>query len=191
MKKSLGPIILAYPMPVWVIGTYGGDGKPNAATAAAGMVCCRKPPCIAVSFREATYTYHNLKARQAFTVNIPSESHIKETDYFGIATGRREDKFAATGLSPIPSSLVDAPYVGEFPMVLECKLIHTLELGSHTQFIGEILDVKAEMDVLGEKGFPNLKKLKPLVYDIGQATYYGIGEFLGKAFTLGQGIIRP
>jgi len=186
MKKSLGGIVLVYTMPVWVIGTYGKDGKPNAMTAAAGMVCCRTPPCVGVALREATYTYHNLMGRQAFTVNVPSEVYVKEVDYFGMATGRREDKFAVAGLTPVRSDLVDAPYVEEFPVNLECKMIQALELGSHTLFIGEILDVKAEQAVLGPNALPEVDKVKPFVYDIGNTLYHGIGPYLGKAYSLGK-----
>ena len=186
MKKSLGGIVLVYTMPVWVIGTYGKDGKPNAMTAAAGMVCCRKPPCVGIGLREATYTYHNLLEREAFTVNIPSEVYTKEADYFGMVTGRKEDKFAATGLTPVRSDLVDAPYIDEFPVTLECKLINSMELGSHTLFIGVIQDVKAEETVLGENDLPEIEKVKPLVYDIGNTLYHGVGPFLGKAYSLGK-----
>ena len=60
--------------------------------------------------------------RQAFTISVPSQSQVKLADYFGLASGRDTDKFAATGLTPVRSELVDAPYVKEFPMVLECKV---------------------------------------------------------------------
>jgi flavin reductase (DIM6/NTAB) family NADH-FMN oxidoreductase RutF len=186
MKKSLGDIVLVYTMPVWVIGTYGKDGKPNAMTAAAGMVCCRKPPCLGIALREATYTYHTLMERQAFTVNIASETYAGEADYFGMVTGRMEDKFAATGLTPVRSDLVDAPYIDEFPVVLECKLINSMELGSHTLFIGVIQDVKAEETILGENDLPEIEKVKPLVYDVGNTLYHGVGPLLGKAYSLGK-----
>ena len=39
MKKSLGPKTLAFPTPVWVVGTYDKEGKPNAMTAAWAAIC--------------------------------------------------------------------------------------------------------------------------------------------------------
>lgn len=186
MKKSIGPKTLAYTTPVWVIGTYDKDGKPNVMTAAWGGICCSKPPCVAVSLREATYTYGNLKERKAFTVSIPSRSYAKEADYFGIASGKSEDKFQATGLTPVKSELVDAPYVKEFPLVLECKIIHVIEIGLHTQFIGEILDIKADESVLGEDGLVDLTQLQPLTFDPGRRTYHGVGELIGEAFSIGK-----
>ena len=100
------------------------------------------------------------------------------------------DKFAATGLTPVKSELVDAPYAAEFPFVLECRLLHTLEIGLHTQFVGEIIDVKADAEVLGDDGMPDILKLKPLVYDTGHRGYYGIGSVLGQAFSIGKDLSK-
>jgi len=97
-----------------------------------------------ISLRKATYSYGNIVERKAFTVNIPSEKYVKEADYFGTVSGRDVDKFKESGLTSVKSELVDAPYIQEFPLVLECKLIRTIEIGLHTQFIGEIMDVKAD-----------------------------------------------
>jgi flavin reductase (DIM6/NTAB) family NADH-FMN oxidoreductase RutF len=108
MKKSLGANPLVYPTPVWVIGTYNPDGSANVMTAAWGGICCSKPPCLAVSLREATQTHGNILRNKSFTVNIVTEQFIPEADYFGISTGKNTDKFADTGLSVEKSSLVDA-----------------------------------------------------------------------------------
>ncbi|MGA2466700.1 MAG: flavin reductase family protein [Thermodesulfobacteriota bacterium] len=186
MKKSLGAKIIVCATHVWVIGTYDNEGKPNMMTAAWGGVCCSEPPCVAVSLRKATYTYGNIEKRKAFTVNVPSTNYVKQTDYVGIYTGRNTNKFSLTNLTPSRSDFVDAPYVQEFPLVLECKLLHTLEIGLHTQFIGEILDVKAEESKLGEKGLPEVGKVSPFFYSPETRAYYKMGEYLGKAHSIGR-----
>jgi flavin reductase (DIM6/NTAB) family NADH-FMN oxidoreductase RutF len=104
-----------------------------------------------------------LVERKAFTISVPSQHQVKEADYFGLTSGRDTDKFAATGLTPVASDLVDAPYVQEFPLVLECKILHTFKLGLHTQFVGQILDVKADEDVLDDAGMPDILKILPIV----------------------------
>jgi flavin reductase (DIM6/NTAB) family NADH-FMN oxidoreductase RutF len=168
------------------VGTYDKEGKPNVMTAAWGGICCSKPPCICISLRKATYTYGNIMDRKAFTVNVPSETHAKEADYFGMVSGKDVDKFAASGLTASKSKIVDAPCVKEFPLVLECKVIHTHEIGLHTQFVGEIMDVKADESVFEETGFPSIERVKPLVYcpEVGQ--YYGIGDYIGQAYSIGK-----
>ena len=188
MKKSLGPSCIVHVTPVWVVGTYGDDGKPNGAAVAWGGICANKPPCIAVALRPARYTHGNITRRKALTVCIPSEGQVKEADYFGIASGRDTDKFAATGLTPVKSELVDAPYIEEYSVALECKLVQAVEIGTHTQFIGEILDVKADQSVLGEGGFPDIEKIHPIIFAPGVETYHGVGRFLGKTYAMGRDI---
>jgi len=189
MKKSIGAKTIVYPTPVFVVGTYDRDGKPNVMTAAWGGICCSVPPCVAIALREATYTYGNLMEQKAFTISLPTESYIRQADYYGIASGRNEDKFAVSGLTPVKSDLVDAPYVKEFPFVLECKVIHHYKIGLHTQFIGEILDIKVDEEMLGEKG-PDITKIKPVLWAPDSRSYYGIGNFLGKAFFLGKDLLQ-
>ena len=178
MKKSLGAKTMIYPVPVWVIGTYDKERKPNVATIAWGGICCSQPPCVAISLRKATYSYGNIVEKKAFTVNVPSEKYVKEAHYFGTVSGRNVDKFSESGLTSVRSELVDAPYVKEFPLVLECKLIHTIEIGLHTQFIGEIMDVKADEFVLGENGITDIGKIRPIIFAPDGAGYYGIGNKL-------------
>jgi len=188
MHKSLGAQTLVFPTPTWIVGSYDQQGRPNGMAAAWAGICCSDPPCVAVSLRKATYSYANLMLRRAFTISVPAESQVKQADYFGIASGREVDKFVALGLTPVRGERVDAPYVGEFPLVLECDVIHVFELGLHTQFVGRILDVKAHESVLDARGMPDIEKVRPLVFSPGNRWYYGVGAMLGQAFSIGKEI---
>ena len=188
MKKSLGVKTLACPTPLWIVGTYDSEGKPNVMTIAWGGICCSKPQSVNISLRKTTYSYNNIMMKKAFTINIPSENHVKESDYFGIATGSKTNKFTDTGLTPIKSDLVDAPYIKDFPLVLECKMTNNLEIGTHTLFVGEIVDVKADESVLGEQMLPDINKVLPVLFAPEVRTYHGIGKTLGKAFSIGKKI---
>jgi flavin reductase (DIM6/NTAB) family NADH-FMN oxidoreductase RutF len=183
---SLGANTFAPITPVWVVGTFDHEGKPNVMTAAWGGICCSKPPCVYVSLRKATLTYGNLMERKAFTVSFPSEEYVKEADYFGISSGRDTDKFSATNLTTVKSELVDAPYVKEFPMILECKVIKVVEIGLHTEFIGEIMDVKANKAVLDENNLPDVEKVKPLIWSLANMSYRKVGEHVGESFSIGK-----
>lgn len=182
MKKSCGAKVLAFPTPVWLVGTYDSEGKPNAMTVAWGGVCCSKPPCVTVSLRKATYTYQCILDRKAFTVSIPSVAHVKQADYMGMASGRDVNKFEKTGLTPVKAEFVDAPYIEEFPVILECKLVSVTELGLHTMFVGEIVDVKADESVIGENDKPSIESVKPFLYDTGTMGYFGTGSKIGQGF---------
>jgi flavin reductase (DIM6/NTAB) family NADH-FMN oxidoreductase RutF len=188
MKKSFGPKTLIYPTPVWIVGTYDNEGKPNGMTVAWGGVCSSQPPCVAVSIRKSTYTHGNIVKRKAFTINVPSASYVKQADYFGLYTGKNMDKFSATHLTAVKGEKVDAPYITEFPLVLECRLLSSGEIGIHTQFIGEIMDVKADESVIGNNGLPDMAKVKPILYAPEVKIYYGVGESLGQAHSIGKEI---
>jgi flavin reductase (DIM6/NTAB) family NADH-FMN oxidoreductase RutF len=191
MKLSLPAQTILLPSPVLIIGTYGADDKPNIMNAAWGGIVCSKPPCIGVSLREATLTYHNIKRTGAFTVNIPSERFFREADFAGIVSGREFDKFKETHLTPEKSKLVNAPLVKEFPYSLECRLVREFELGSHTLFIGEIAAISADSEVLSPNQFPDIEKVRPMIWgSFGNMAYFGIGNKLGNAFSAGNEIGR-
>ena len=190
MKKSLGAKTLLYPTPVCVIGTYDRFENPNAMTAAWIGICCSSPPCLAVSLRKVTQTYRNIINRKAFTVSIPSQDYAKEADYFGLVSGSAADKFPSSGLTPVKSTVVDAPLVKEFPLALECRLYRIVEIGLHTQFIGEIMDVKADESCLGPDGLPDIEKIRPILFSPEGRKYHALGEYIGEAFSIGRELIK-
>jgi flavin reductase (DIM6/NTAB) family NADH-FMN oxidoreductase RutF len=138
--------------------------------------------------RAATQSHGNILARKAFTVSIASEDYVKEADYAGLVSGRDVDKFAAAGLTPVKGEHIDAPYVAEYPMALECSLLHVVEIGLHTLFVGEIMDVKADADVFNDDGKIDITKVRPLLWAPDGGGYYGVGDYLGQAFKIGNEI---
>jgi len=190
MKVSIGARPLVFTTPVWVITTYDPDGRANAMTASWGGICCSRPPCVSVSLRKATATYGYLTARGAFAVNVPSEAHLEAADYFGTVSARDADKIREVGMTVVASELVDAPYLAEMPMVLECRLLHQLEIGLHTLFVGEIVDIKADPEVLGARGLPDPAKLRPVSYAPEVQLYHGLGERLGGVGDLARSLKR-
>ncbi len=93
-----------------------------------------------------------------------------------------------SGLTPVKSDLVDAPYVKEFPLVIECEMIHNVEVGLHTLFVGEIKDVKADESMLNEDGVPGIERVSPILFAPEIRSYHSIGKTLGKAFSIGKEI---
>ncbi|KAF0202942.1 MAG: hypothetical protein FD170_1519 [Bacteroidetes bacterium] len=178
-KRSLGVRAELHPKPAAVIGTYDKDGKPNIMTAAWIGISNSDPLSIAVSMRPATYSYGNVTESKAFTVNIPSADMVRYVDYAGRFSGRDVDKFKETGLTPVRAEFVNAPYVKEFPIVIECELTAIHELGSHRQFIGKIIDVKADESILDADGKVDMALLNPLIYADGK--YYESGDFVAEA----------
>jgi Conserved protein/domain typically associated with flavoprotein oxygenases, DIM6/NTAB family len=186
MKKSVGAKTIVYPTPVFIVGTYDKNEKPDVMAAAWGGISCSRPPCVSISLQKQRYTLENIDERKAFTINIPSENYVSEADYFGMVSGRDENKFLKSGLTPVKSDIVDAPYVNEFPLILECKLVHKVDLGMHIQLTGEIMDVKVDENAADSNGIPDITKIKPFMFDPAGMAYYGVGKNIGRAFNVGN-----
>jgi flavin reductase (DIM6/NTAB) family NADH-FMN oxidoreductase RutF len=175
MKVPIGAKPLINPTPVLCVGSYCDDMRPNVMTAAWGGVACSAPPAVAISLRKATLTHGNIMKRRAFTISIPDEKHLREAHYFGSVSGRDVDKFRETDLTPSPAKTVEAPYVEEFPLVLECDVTHVLELGLHTMFVGMVTETRADEAVL-KNGMPDVEAIRPLSFMPGaNAAYYSMG----------------
>jgi flavin reductase (DIM6/NTAB) family NADH-FMN oxidoreductase RutF len=93
LKRSLGVINFADPLPLWLVATYDKNDKPNMMAIGAGAICNMRPPCLMISLREATYTHNIILDRKAFTINIPSEEYWREADYAGMISGKNTNKF--------------------------------------------------------------------------------------------------
>jgi flavin reductase (DIM6/NTAB) family NADH-FMN oxidoreductase RutF len=188
MKKSLGAKPIVYPTPVFLVGSYDDKGIANMMNAAWGGLCSSNPPSVAVSLRPERHSYDNIIQRQAFTINIPSTNQVEVADYFGLVSGGKCDKVKLSGVDVERAEYVDAPMLNDCPLVLECRLIATHDLGAHTQLIGEIVDVKIEEQCLNSDGQPDVRLVDPLLFAPGNRAYFAIGDFIGQAFAVGKGI---
>ena len=157
MKKSLGANPYTFPMPVLMIATYGADGKVDVMNMAWGGVCANN--MVALNITETHKTSQNIKERMAFTLSIADVDHLKEADFFGIASGNdMDDKFERSGLHAVKSEKVDAP----------------------------IVDVLADEKVLDENGTVDIAKLNAFAFDPFNSGYYRIGEKVGDAWVDGD-----
>jgi flavin reductase (DIM6/NTAB) family NADH-FMN oxidoreductase RutF len=184
-KKTLGAQTILYPMPAFLIGATV-DGQPNFMTAAWSGIAGSKPPMVTVALQHHRHTYKGIKENGTFSINVPSEDQVRETDFCGIASGSRQDKTAACGFTVFYGTLKTAPLIEQCPVNLECKVVHILNLGSHALIVGQIEEVYATEECLTE-GLPDVAKVKPLIYCSGaEKHYYGIGQALGQAFSVGK-----
>ncbi|HIJ55386.1 MAG TPA: flavin reductase family protein [Deltaproteobacteria bacterium] len=186
MKKvKLGPETYVYPKPAFLVGSKV-DNNPNFMAAAWSGIVNSEPPMISVSIRPQRYTLKGIEQNGTFSVNVPSESQMVETDYCGIYSGHREDKNQVCGFTVFYGKLKTAPLIEEFPINIECKVVHEQKLGTHIMFIGQIEEIHASEDVL-TNGLPDVRKIKPIIYTTGvERVYYGLGSNLGPAHRVGM-----
>lgn len=189
MKKDLGVLQAVYPMPVLMIATYDENGKVDVMNAAWGNICA--PDKIALFISEPHKTTKNIRQVKAFTVSIADAAHIKEADFFGIASGNNmEDKFERTGFTARKSDKVNAPIIEEFPLVMECELAEIVETEHLHAVVGKIVNVAAEESVLSENGKVDPAKLNAVAFDNFQAGYYAMGEKIAQAWDAGKELMK-
>ena len=181
MRKNLGKKPLIYPQPVLMIATYDENGETDVMNAAWGGVGDDSQVFLCLS--ENHKTTQNLLKTKAFTVSMGIEGLEKECDYLGIVSANDDPaKFEKSGLHSRKSDLVNAPVIEEFPLCLECELI-SYET-EHCHLFGEIVGVSADESILTD-GKVDITKLKPLIFDLDGASYYGVGPKTAKAFSCG------
>lgn len=179
MRKNFGAKPMCYPMPVYIIGTYGADGTPNAMNAAWGGISEETEISVCISADHKTT--ENILNRRAFTVSMATAKYIAACDYVGIVSGNQvPDKFARAGFHATKSEFVDAPLIDELPMALECELISYDP--ESCRLVGRIVNVSADESVLGENGKVDVKKLQPITFDPMNNHYLVLGEKVGQAF---------
>lgn len=187
--KSLGAKPLLFPMPVLIIATYNEDGSVNAMNMAWGGVSDDEK--VSLNLSPDHKSAENIRKRRAFTLSIADAAHVKEADFFGIATGNKvKNKLEKSGMHAVKSELVDAPVITDFPLTLECKVSEITERPSLSHVEGDILNVLVKEDVLDEKGNVDVKKLNALIYDTFSGSYYTVGDRVAKAFNVGSELMK-
>lgn len=149
-KVRLSPRPALYPVPVVLVGS-GHEERKNIMTAAWTGVLASDPPAVGVSVQPKRHTHGLIEASGEFTLNIPETSLVEALRFAGRESGRDVDKFRALGLSAETCpTLEHAPGVGQCPVILGCRVTHTIHLGSHDLFVGEVIDLLVEERVVGE-----------------------------------------
>ena len=151
MKKNLNQTISLTPIPA-VMVTAGNMEESNITTIAWTGVVNSVPPLVYVSLRPTRYSYNMIKQTGEFVINIPNDKLVWETDFCGTKSGKNIDKFKEAKLTKEEAEIVKTPIIKECPINIECKVKEIKKLGSHDMFIGEIVNVKADEDLVDEKG---------------------------------------
>jgi len=152
MVKTKQPTqLLLGPVPSALIAS-GNEKEHNIITLAWVGVVNSSPPMISAAIRSNRYSYGMIKDSGEFTVNIPSAEQVEIADRCGTLSGRDLDKFARFNLTTACGLLKYAPMIDECPISMECRLEQTIELGSHTLFIGQVISTYLNIDIIDDKG---------------------------------------
>ena len=177
-KQHWKPGNMLNPVPAVMVSVTDKEGKSNIITVAWAGTVCTNPPMVSISVHPSRYSYQILEETGEFVINLTNESLVKACDYCGVVSGRDVDKFAKTGLTPIPMEHVHAMGIDESPVNMECKITEKRELGSHTMFIAEVVGVTVDDRYMDETGKFHINESGLVMYSHGE--YFALGKKLGK-----------
>ena len=183
--KSLGPVNALYPMPTTLVGATV-NGKPNfLAVAHVGILNHGTPQYLSIGLGKVHYSNAGIHENRTFSICMPSEDLMAQTDYCGIMTGKKTDKAALFDV--FYGQLETAPMIRQCPINMELKLHDVLDYPTHDIFIGELVDTYADDHVLNG-GKIDVTLLRPLLFDMASTQYFGLGGVLGRCWNVGKSL---
>ncbi len=166
-----------YPIPA-VMVSCGTMEKSNIITVAWTGIINTNPAMVYISVRPNRYSYNLIKEQGEFVINLTTKELVKVTDWCGVKTGAKVDKFKEMNLKKEKASFVKCPMIKESPVSIECRVKEIKELGSHTMFMAEVIAINADEQYIDEKGAFDISKCDLICYSNGG--YYSIGKRLGR-----------
>ena len=184
MKRNLGPVNALYPSLITIVGAVV-DGKPNfLAVAHVGIMNHGQPQYLSFGINKNHHTPKGILEHREFSVCIPGENLVVETDYVGLVTGRNTDKSQVFEL--FQGELEHAPLIQGCPVCMECRLARVVDFETHDVFIGDIVATHAEESVLREDGTIDIARVRPLLFDMASIKYWSLGAEVAPCWNVGK-----
>ena len=176
-KVMWKPGTFLYPLPA-VMVSCGTMEKSNIITVAWTGIINTNPAMVYISVRPSRYSYKLIKEQGEFVINLTNKELARATDWCGVRSGSKFDKFKEMRLHKEKANFVKCPMIKESPVSVECKVKEIKELGSHYMFIAEILAINSDDKYINDKGAFDISKCNLIAYSNGH--YYQMGKKIGK-----------
>lgn len=166
-----------YPLPA-VMVSCGTMENSNIITVAWTGILNTNPAMVYISVRPTRYSYNLIKETGEFVINLTTEKLAYATDWCGVKTGAKVDKFKEMNLTKEKANFINCPMIKESPVSVECKVKEIKELGSHHMFIAEVLGINVDEQYIDKNGAFDISKCNLIAYSNGN--YYSLGRKIGK-----------
>ena len=176
-KVTWKPGTFLYPLPV-VMVSCGTMEKSNIITVAWTGIINTNPALVYISVRPSRYSYELIKKQGEFVINLTNKELARATDWCGVRSGSKFDKFKEMKLHKEKANFVKCPMIKESPVSVECKVKEIRKMGSHHMFIAEVLAINSDEKYIDENGAFDISKCNLIAYSNGN--YYQMGKKIGK-----------
>lgn len=184
MKRNLGPVNALYPSLTTIVGAVV-DGRPNfLAIAHVGIMNHGQPQYLSFGISKTHHTNKGILEHREFSVCIPGQDLVVETDYVGLVTGKNTDK--STVFDLFYGELAYAPMIQGCTVCMECRLFRVVDFETHDVFIGEIRATHAEEGVLDAEGKIDIARVRPLLFDMASIKYWSLGAEVAPCWCVGK-----
>lgn len=178
-RISMKPGNMLYPLPVVLVSCGITEEEFNVITIAWTGTINTNPPMLSISVRPERHSYHLIRSRGEFVVNLPLATMVKEVDFCGVKSGRDVNKMKHCNFKSTPSEAVQTPSIAQCPVSIECRVSQEVPLGSHSMFIAEVVAVTAWDSIHNKRSNAiELKQLPLLIYTHGG--YFVTGKQIGS-----------
>lgn len=168
---------LLAPVPA-VLVSCGDMEKSNVFTVAWTGIINSNPAKTYISVRKERFSYDIIKNSKEFVLNLTTKDLVRATDFCGVRSGNKIDKFKEMKLTKQKANEVNCPLIAESPVNIECRVTDIVELGTHDMFVADILCVDIAKKLIDNKNKLNLDQANLIAYSHGE--YFALGEKLGK-----------
>lgn len=166
-----------FPSPAALITSVDAEGRPNIITLGEAFnLSIRNPVIVGIAIAPGRYSHELISAQGEFVVNLPPAALLERVLACGQVSGRKVDKFAEFGLTPLPATKVRPPLIAECPINIECRLLEVQTIGDHDLFQGEVLAHHVSPELLGEDGRIEHERLSAVVF--AQWAFFEMGPLM-------------
>jgi flavin reductase (DIM6/NTAB) family NADH-FMN oxidoreductase RutF len=175
MKQKFNENLLS-PLPVALVGAMV-DNRPNYLVI--GYICpFNFGKHIFFSLYKKRYTSIGIHQNKTFSVNIPSEELLAETNVCGSKSGRDFDKSSL--FETFYGELKTAPLIQQCPINIECEVSQILDYDPNEGIIGRVVGSYADPKYL-TVGKLDWRKVHPIIWATGgDFNYYRLGERISQ-----------
>lgn len=168
-KVQVRPNRPVYPTPAALITCADEQGRPNLLTLGETFnISIARPVILGIAIRKSRYSHELISRTAEYVVNLPTRAIAEQVWHCGRVSGRDVDKFAATGLTPLPAAVVKAPLIAECPINVECRVTGIQVIGDHDLFLGEVVAQHVNGECLDAEGRILVEKLDGFAFVLGE-----------------------
>lgn len=142
-RQSRDALRMLVPGPLALLTTLYQD-QPNVMTAAWMQPISLSPLMIAVAVQPSRLSHEFMTKSEVFCLNFPTLDLLNAVHLAGMVSGREQDKFEATGLTPEPGVATEAPLIAECVAHIECNVRDRVTIGDHDLFVATPMRVTAD-----------------------------------------------